>query len=243
MVRAEVLRRHARRISDQKLSTVFELARWRPVCRRPRLCGDPLSFVKRIRYARLGVLQPTRPWWSPKSAHVMYHGTITGTNLAGRDPGIVFKVRRNYDVHVIEDPLGWHGVSLGRLKHHVRLEVPAASPFHASGFVFRIALRRVGIGPRNQGLNLSVRQPPVVQEVSIFWVGEPGRHLSGQHRGLDRPSPGTRSLIGEERSPAGFPRTMTHLAPSLQNRKHVAVARNSAGCGLSRACHEWHQSE
>jgi hypothetical protein len=104
-------------------------------------------------------------------------------------------------------PVGGLGLDREDLRHRddeIRLaDVPAVGVVELArrGHVGGVAARRAGGGPGGERLDFTIGQRGVVLELADAdgAVHVPGRHLPRLDALLDRPSPGPRVLVGEER--------------------------------------------
>src|SRR4029078_7666433 len=86
--------------------------------------------------------------------------------------------------------------------------------------------RRACVGPSRQRIDVGIAQPPVVGEMAILRVGEPGRNFARNYCRLYRLSPRTSRIIGEERCRSDFPGPRAALAILLQDREYIFVERD-----------------
>ena len=89
----------------------------------------------------------------------------------------------------------------------------------------RIAGRCSGTCPNRKRRRLFRRKGWIIRKVSDMRVGKPRRHRFIQRRSRDSCRVRPRLFVGFESRRRNSPRSMTNLAPLLQNRQHVAVKR------------------
>ena len=94
--------------------------------------------------------------------------------------------------------------------------------------VLRIALRRAGVHPADDRVDLLVGERDVVLEFlhAHAAVDVPRRHLARFDAVLDRPRPGPRLFVGDERHRRDRVRLMARLTLRLENRRDVFRERD-----------------
>lgn len=153
----------------------------------------------------------------------MDHTRRARTNLHRCDPGILFERGGNGQLFPFLNAGG--GNRIGReINRHVRLDIPAAfGPLHGWRRIRRFARRRAGIDPGHNRVNLRLLQRAVIIKMSVFGIGEPGRHFLCGDVGLDGCGPGTGALIVEEGKRANLSRPVATLAMLLNDGQHILV--------------------
>ncbi len=99
--------------------------------------------------------------------------------------------------------------------------------------VLRIALRRAGVDPSDDRVDLVVGQRPIVLEMldADRPVDVPRRHLPRRHARLDGACPRARLFVGDERHRRDRVRPMTRLTFLLEDRRDVLGERHRRGVG------------
>src|SRR5215468_656429 len=90
------------------------------------------------------------------------------------------------------------------------------------------ALRRAGISPCGELVDLCLRKALVVLESAVVRIGEPGWHFARCHFGLDGARPRPRLLVGKKRHRRNLVGPMTFDATAIQDGCNVLVV--SRGC-------------
>ena len=145
-------------------------------------------------------------------AHVMDDGRYARHDLNRCDPSVLFERRGNCDAFPFHDATGWNGI-WRQIDADVRLDLPAADgPLDLGRRSGWIAFGGTVIDPRRDGVNLGLRQRPVVIEVPMAWVRKPGRHRSRDNRRLDGLCPRPGVLEGEHRERPDLTRPVAALA-------------------------------
>src|SRR4029453_17052610 len=95
--------------------------------------------------------------------------------LNGRHPGILREAARHDEPRPFDDALD--GNVVGRsLDDVVWFDLPPVfRPSHRWGRVLRIALRRTRIAPLHNGIDVTLVQSPLVQEMPEVRIGKPWR--------------------------------------------------------------------
>ena len=103
--------------------------------------------------------------------------------------------------------------------------------------VFRVALRRAGVDPRHDGVDLFLRQRHVVLEFlhADALIDVPRRHLPRRDALLDRPRPRPRLGEGHERHRRDRIRLMAFLALGLHDWRDV-FGEGRSGLGAGGRC-------
>src|SRR5215510_3785077 len=112
---------------------------------------------------------------------------------------------------------------------HVRLDAPSILPVNSSRLVSSVSFGRSIVSPRNQSLDVGLRQFWRISKIPVARVREPWRHLLTQNRFLNRSSPWTRAFVGQEGHWRNFAGPVTELTISLEYRKHILVKRHRTG--------------
>src|SRR5690242_15738849 len=140
----------------------------------------------------------------------MNYATIARSNFSSLDIHVLFEIRRDLEIFVryltssrdceflrqIEDDIGFS-------------DVPAFGELWRRGHVFRIALLRTLVDPAHDRINILLREPAIILECSVVWIGVPGRHHTGRYFLLDRLRPRSRILVAQQRHRRYFARPMT----------------------------------
>ena len=119
--------------------------------------------------------------------------------------------------------------------HHVGLDLPTLRESQRRGLVLGVAFGRAVVGPRGDHFDLFGAQAPVIGEVAILRIGEPGRHFLRDHGRLERLGPGTRFRVSQQRHRRDFTRAMAFLAVLLQDRQDVLIECHIVRSG--QRCH------
>jgi len=187
------------------------------------LTGSFGFFCRDVGHEWPGIPHPLRTRRPHDCNHVMHDGTRAGPNFRRRHPSIFRESCRDDDVDVLKRAGCRNRVGVRHLEYDVRLYVPALLPLNRSRFASRIAFRRARVNPRNDRVNILFTKTPVVHEMTVPGIREPGRHFASEHGGFDGFRPRTRFRVGEQRHRADFSRPVTGLAVLLEDGKNVFV--------------------
>ena len=159
----------------------------------------------------------------------------SGRASANLHPFVFRESGGDHNVRVVHHTGGGNIDGDRHLQNHIRLaDGPTLGELPRRGRVLLVAFLCAAIDPRDQRVDLMLRERTVVRELAEVRIREPWRHLLGEHRGLDRLGPGTDLVVAHEAHRRHFARPMAFLAAVLQHRRDVFVicrhARNRAGC-------------
>ena len=164
--------------------------------------------------------------------HVVYHFPRPRQDLDGLDPLVFGEVRGYIEILILYHALGRHFV-LGRHRHDYvwRADGPAIRIHRHRRHVVRIAAGRAGIRPLGNRPLVGDREPPVVEERSVWGVGMPRRHEAGADGVENVGSLRAYLLVGQERHGAEPTGSVAARAVSVQNWRDVFCERR---CGTLR---------
>ena len=158
---------------------------------------------------------------------VMHELAIALANLRELHVLVFGEVRRHGEIFVRYHAFGGYVVDFGHRKDNVWFaDLPAFGIFRIRRQVFRIAFRRARIDPRDDSVDLFLRQAAVVREIAMFRVRKPGRHLASDNFFADRFGPGAHLFETHKRHGRDFAGAMTGLTVLLNDRRNVFVVRD-----------------
>lgn len=102
-------------------------------------------------------------------------------------------------------------------------DAPSLRKCHGFWSILRISGRGARIYPRDQSIDLLLRQPVVIRKRAWRGVGEPRGHFPCQDGLSNGLRPGPHVPIIRHRKRRGLTCTMTDLTSLLQDRLHVSV--------------------
>ena len=144
------------------------------------------------------------------------------------------EVGRDVEVLVLDHPVGRDLVLLLHFEDDVRLSHgPAFGIDRRRRQVLRVALRRAGVGPRDQHLLLFVGQPALVQERAFRRRRVPGRHVSLADLVANVLGMRPDVVVGQERHRRNLARAMAGRAVAEEDRCDVF------GIGGCWRCASW----
>src|SRR5215471_19119608 len=158
----------------------------------------------------------------------MNYAPVARPDLGGLYPFVFAEIRRDGDVHIGYDAVGWDLDLFWHLDDHVGLaDGPAFDELGRGGQVSGVAFRSSLVNPRSNCIDFFLRQVPVIQEMAVFRSGKPGWHRSALDFFLDRSRPGPGVAIADERHWCYFAFPVALNAVLIENRSDVPVESDS----------------
>src|SRR5262249_14158982 len=147
---------------------------------------------------------------------------IAWSDLRRPYPLVLFEPGRNSVVLVRNDSLGRNLDIILKLDDRVRFpELPSRFKLWKGRQVFIVALRCTGVYPRRAGIDLGLRETPVILNVTVGGIGEPRRHRASNDLFFDRSGPRSDLCVREKRHRSDFTGPMTFSAAIVKDRRNV----------------------
>ena len=159
-----------------------------------------------------------------EDAGVMDDGAVAGTNLQRFSEAILGERDRRIEHLHAELAFGGDRELDRHLEHVVRLAAggPAFREFRQRRQIGVIALRRAGVHPRHDRVDLFLGETAVVaHRQTALGVGAPRRHFARAHLLANRLGPGAHVLVREERHRRHFTGPVAHRAFVEHDRRHI----------------------
>src|SRR5215471_213045 len=158
----------------------------------------------------------------------MDDASVAGPDFSGLHPFVFIEVRRDSDIHVRYDAVGWNLDFFWHLDNRLGLaDGPALDELRGSGQISGVAFRSPLIDPGRNSVDFFLAQAAIIQEMAIFRGSQPRRHSPALNFVLDRPGPGASVFVGHKRHRGYFASPVALNAVRVENRGDVPAEGDS----------------